>query len=421
MVHATSATAIDGPRTEQWKDHMGNQLYRVNLWRAISRAKGYDPTFPLWWQKRPIQLQGVPQDWPPFVPTIEIMRAIFADYEMNYRKFESWHNQQRAEMLNLTLHENHSKVFSLLKPIGKAPLQHLEETTDINILGISDDLMQIHLEHPPSISDTSVVQVEGQQLQVDDVDGSLLTLASPLHDEHSEVVHVTQHYSTIDQLQEHLAQFWRPRWWRDTPAPSDWDRMFRFCEVYLSQQPEHHDPITVAQWREVNKRYNQRSARGPDGFSHKDLHYMPFAFEDRLVDQLNFWEEVGQFPSQLHTGFIHPLPKREQSSQVGDFRPVIIYSMVYRSWASLRSRQILKRMANMIGAHQFGFIPNRECIEVWMAIQAVIEESILLGKDVTGFVSDIVKAFEFLPRQPILWLGRRLGISKRDLDSGHIF
>ena len=36
----------------------------------------------------------------------------------------------------------------------------------------------------------------------------------------------------------------------------------------------------------------------------------------------------------------------------------------------------------------------------WVTVQAVIEEAILLQKDIAGFVSDIVKAFEFFPESP---------------------
>ena len=57
-----------------------------------------------------------------------------------------------------------------------------------------------------------------------------------------------------------------------------------------------------------------------------------------------------------------------------------------------------------------------------MAIQAVIEEAILLNKPVTGFVSDIIKAFEFLPRQPIsCGLDDALEFHEEFYGSGHIF
>ena len=108
-------------------------------------------------------------------------------------------------------------------------------------------------------------------------------------------------------------------------------RMFQFCEAYISPRQEKHDDITLTQWQEINKRYTKKSARGPDGFSRRDLQWMPEIFQEDLVDQLNSWERNGTFPSQLLTGFVYPLPKKHEANQVGDFRPVIIFSMIYRS------------------------------------------------------------------------------------------
>ena len=154
----------------------------------------------------------------------------------------------------------------------------------------------------------------------------------------------------MEQLQAHLESrtFLEKRWWKDVPSTSDWERMFQVCEACIQPQPEIDEPISTAQWHDINKRYTASSARGPDGFSRRDLQYMPVSMEELLVHQLNNWDTEGQFPAQLHTGFVHPLPKREDSSIVGDFRPVIIYSMIYRSWASMRSRQILKRLSQQI-------------------------------------------------------------------------
>lgn len=95
---------------------------------------------------------------------------------------------------------------------------------------------------------------------------------------------------------------------------------------------------------------------------------------------------------------------------------MITLSMIYRSWSSLRSRQLLRRLKTAVGPHEFGFIPECENVEIWLVLQAIIEEAVLTGADVTGFVSDIVKAFECLPRQPVMWLGKRFGISREILQ-----
>ena len=115
----------------------------------------------------------------------------------------------------------------------------------------------------------------------------------------------------------------------------------------------------------VNARYSQKSPRGPDGYSHSDLKFVP----PELQQSLNRWEPEATFPQALLTGFVHPLPKRSDSTQAADFRPVIIYSMIYRSWSSLRARQQLARHRQVVGDHQFGFVPEREPAQIWMLLR----------------------------------------------------
>lgn len=197
-----------------------------------------------------------------------------------------------------------------------------------------------------------------------------------------------------------------------TPSESDWTRIFDFCRAYIPSQPEHHADITAEQWHDINLRYSPKSARGPDGFSRLDLQMMPQPLQDRLVCQLNAWETEATFPTSLRTGFAHPLPKRQDSCLVQDFRPIIVFSMLYRSWASLRARQLLKQLKAVVGHHQFGFLAQKENTEIWMVLQASIENASLGNDPLCGYVTDIVKAFEYLPREPVLWLAARLGVSR---------
>eukprot|EP00435_Cladocopium_sp_Y103_P074716 s200_g50.t1 len=294
-------------------------------------------------------------------------------------------------------------------------LQHLEERWQTSVLSISEDKQQIHVEHDLPCDDTCVVEADGQQLVVQTIDGPVWTFQEPIEEEIHEV-QVTKHHSTVEQIQQHLAQFWEKRWWKAPPSSSDWDRIFEFCRVYIPERAEEHEDITVSQWHEINKRYGKTAARGPDGFARRDLQWMPEPFQQHLVDQLNDWEKHGQFPQALCTGFVHPLPKRDDSILVGDFRPVIIYSMIYRSWSSLRARQLLKQLKTLSGQHQFGFLPQKENTEIWLVLQAWIEEATLQSVPLAGFVSDIEKAFECLPRKPLMWLAARLGISKNILQ-----
>ena len=171
----------------------------------------------------------------------------------------------------------------------------------------------------------------------------------------------------------------------------------------------------------INKRYKAVAARGPDGFSARDLQWMPQCFIDELVTQLNNWEATSEWLQPLLTGFVHPLPKRDNSTQVGDFRPVIAYSTIYRSWSSLRARGFLVFLSSLVDEHQFGFLPGCEATEIWFLLQGLLETAHQTGECYNGFVTDLVKAFESLPRTPVRLLCEWIGLPKPVLDLWHQF
>jgi hypothetical protein len=100
-------------------------------------------------------------------------------------------------------------------------------------------------------------------------------LAAKVEEEDPEMVRITKHHSTVDQIQEHLAAFWKARWWKEPPSHADWQRIFDFCAAYIPKQPEMHEDITQAQWHTINKRYGETSARGPVGYGSSDLQWIP--------------------------------------------------------------------------------------------------------------------------------------------------
>ena len=88
---------------------------------------------------------------------------------------------------------------------------------------------------------------------------------------------------------------------------------------------------------------------------------------------------------------------------------------------SLRARECLGHLERLVDRHQFGFLPGREAVQVWFTIQAYIEISMLAGQELCGWVTDIQKAFENIPRGPIKWLSKKLGVHHRIVNFWHNF
>lgn len=66
---------------------------------------------------------------------------------------------------------------------------------------------------------------------------------------------------------------------------------------------------------------------------------MPPTFVNHLIEQIAQWEQAGQWPTQLCTGFVHPLPKKADAFKVGDFRPIIIYLLYHLQILGIAARK----------------------------------------------------------------------------------
>ena len=393
------------------KDTTDAIVYRIELWRSIRFSKGFLGGFQEWWLNRPVQLPGSPPILPEFVPSCEIAERIFCDFEQNYRQLESWHARKRHQILDATVQQHSERLFAFIKPEAKEPLHYLADTKHYNILACSDDQQELLVDDCPVVPLDATCFIDDVPVKVTNIDGTQIKvehdwlLRSPMD------FTVTQHFSSAAAILNQLEKFWSVRWWKEQlPAPSDWTRMFAFADAYFpkKQMPLH--PINAGQWLEINKRYTSKSARGLDGVDRHDLLWMPPALMETFTDLLNRCERQGQWPEGLLHGSVYPLPKRAHGNKVSDFRPVILYPMTYRSWSSLRARQCLRFLATFSDGHQVGFLPGREAAEIWLLLQAIIECDICFGRDRCGYVTDVEKAFEAIPRQPIFTLAVRLGI-----------
>ena len=390
------------------------QLYRAEVWRAIRKAKGFRGTFPRWWVARPVQLQGAPSILPLSVPTHQQIIMIFEDFQYNYRRLEAWHARRRSEILRCQYEADRYKIYEVVKPASKGSITHLEEEQEALIIGISDDRSQVQLDEDLSAMGTVDYFLEGTRVQAQQDEDMILTFEAPQMDlEIGQEITAVKHYSTPGEIDAALRKFWHQRWSNPPPTEGEWDRILSFAAAYLPRCQPSSSMMSTAAWQEVNKRYTTRSARGADGVSAQDLLNLPDEATETLLEVMSKAEEQGTWPEALTTGFVHSLPKRDTAKAISDYRPVIIYSVVYRSWSSMRARSMLRRIAELAGPRQFGFMPGQETAEVWILTQALIEVAILRDQPLAGFVCDIQKAFENIPREPIRKLAIQLGFDPK--------
>ena len=393
------------------------QLYRIEVWRSIRRAKGFAGGFPHWWTHRPTHALGLGSHLPEGPPSLGYLDAMFHDFQINYRRLESWHARNRAKLLKAQYSQYHTKIFEVTKQEPKGGISYLEKHTDAIVLGTSEEGNELQVDRSvpcnvPLTVTSGAYSAPGTATSPDVIQLDADWLLQP-----GQEIEVAAHFTTPPQVHEELRAFWQKKWWKDSlPTTQDWKRIFDFAIAFLPKGKPGVSQLTTEAWVESNTRYGPRSARGPDGIDRNDLRYMPPIFQQELVDILSECETRCQWPKCWRKGFVHSLAKKDGAVLVGEFRPVIIYSMIYRSWSSCRAHLFLQLLNQYAGAYQFGFLPNREPCEMWLATQGLIETGLQQSQDYLGFVTDLRKAFETLPREPLRWLAHHFGLPTEPVE-----
>ena len=160
-----------------------------------------------------------------------------------------------------------------------------------------------------------------------------------------------------------------------------------------SCEPMQMEPIDIQTWRKAVRSKKKRSAVGPDGVSRSDLIGMSDAGVMALLQIIQAIESGSPWPRSLMVGLVSMLEKKEEAEKVTDFRPICIFSAIYRTWASIRARQILRYLAKHAPIGLVGNRPHKETADIWWTISMQIESSLFHGYPMSGATADICKCF----------------------------
>ena len=150
-----------------------------------------------------------------------------------------------------------------------------------------------------------------------------------------------------------------------------------------------------------------RTSTGLDGLSRADMAAMPSDLLQLILQLCSHAEETGQWPRQAVLGVVSALDKRVDAEVVGDYRPITALSLLYpvNLWLASVS---LRRPACMVTLA--AELPS----QLWFGLQLQLEEARYAGVGVVGAIADLEKAFNLLPRTPVMAAARAVGIAEPD-------
>ena len=389
------------------------KIHRQREWRAVLKASGFPSGFPLWWKNLSTKIYPAPEQLPDDVPPVDQLTAIFLTFELEFNQLESALKIEMVRKAKANRLLNPHKIFADVRKPPVSPVMLLDTTVKTEIVQVDQQSNSVVLDKPVPFDSTKPVIVGTESFEIQASNDTQLTI-----DRITEQIvpgATLRQEKFVGDLQELFQAFgkeWSKRWDRHKDLPPDhWSPILDCFKQIFPSCPEQKFPeITLELWRNTLRKKKARAATGPDAWSREDLLRLPDDLTIGLLQLLTSIEQGKPWPVTIITGLVFSLEKVVGASTVNQYRPITVFSLIYRTWSSIRAKQCLRHLLQFVPATCYGNIPQRSTTQVWLGIQSLIEQAALDQQLLSGVMVDIIKCFNHLPRLPIIEVCCHLGI-----------
>ncbi|CAH8460438.1 unnamed protein product [Schistosoma rodhaini] len=143
---------------------------------------------------------------------------------------------------------------------------------------------------------------------------------------------------------------------------------------------------------------------GPDGIPSSFVKYGSREFPLFCLKLFNLSMEYGAYPSAWKTSLITPRFKTGSRSDIANYRPINLTSVLSRTMEKIVHKQLLSFLlsANLISPSQHGFMTKRSCFTSHLEFFDQITQRRDVGQSVIILYFDFSKAFDSVPHKLLL-------------------
>ncbi|MCG8047067.1 MAG: reverse transcriptase domain-containing protein, partial [Candidatus Thiodiazotropha endolucinida] len=159
-------------------------------------------------------------------------------------------------------------------------------------------------------------------------------------------------------------------------------------------------------------------ASGPDLIGNKILKDLAEPLTFPLKDLFNFCLENGRFPAMWKQANVTPIFKKDDPSEVSNYRPISLLSTVGKVLEKIVHKYIFNffRENAIITTLQSGFVPGDSTVNQLTDMYNTFCQALDEGKEVRAIFCDISKAFDRVWHKGLLYKLSSVGISGRLLQ-----
>lgn len=386
------------------KGHCSHHGQLAELWTSIRRSSGFPGGFGAWYASLQIAETPFSRSVPLLPPGLAHASCIFSLVQNEVQRFEQILIGQRTKAAKKRRANDLRYVFQDCQREQPQKVAMLVNTTASQVVEVDHDMLSVTIDPPMKVQPDVPLMHQGRALSIIHAEPDVLWLEQIQHVEVGAEVRQTQVHSSLPEIFQAFHDEWAPRWNRiNAVLPSQWDQIASFAARVLQPVDWTFEDWTVGRFRTCLRHKKRQSATGLDGITRSDLLAMP---DSAIRGILSFYQHIeshAQWPSQLTVGVVSALEKTPNALMVQQFRPIVIYPMLYRTWSSYRAKQFLRTFCSFAPSGVRGGVPARQARSIWYEIALVMEHAYLMNHHCVGVVADLVKAFNCIPREPI-WI-----------------
>ncbi len=391
--------------------------HRNQLWKSICIASGFPPSFVVWWSTR-AHCIGEVKDIPLTPPRFEVASLILQSFEWEVKTLERSLIKHRNYDAKLRAKSSIQQLFRAVKRDQPEQVDVLIKDVQAPVVNICEDecAVEFAAEHPWKSG--LPFYHNGKALEICHAEPDKLWISNTEGIHPGDPIVQPCRVGNLDALFDAFRDQWNARWNRHTDVPVDrWRVIVDFARVAIPQIQ--HPPLQVnpGLLRSIVKSKKKTCATGLDGVSRADLIASSTNDFLSLISIFAEAESSGRWPKQMLAGTVRSLAKCRDPATPNHFRPITVFSLVYRLWSSSQSRYWLNRLDDQLDQWQFGNRSHRRAADMWRIILDEVEEHHLSSESISGVVLDLEKAFNTLPRYPTMATALALGIHDSTLKA----
>ena len=386
-------------------------ILRVESWSSVLHAKGFSPDFTSWWDDCAFKTSDAPVCCPVYPPSTEIARGMFDSLVAAVRNFEHLLKQQSRHYARFRRDMNPNLVFSDIRPSMVPGVDVLLQPIRAKVEDVDVETGQITLDRPCEFASDLVLSCDGQPLNVIHHETDALWVEDASQVKPGATVNQTKYVGRHDELEDAFVQVWRERWLRHVDVPaSRWEVIVDFTRNHLPPGSFYWPSMNADDMRLILQKKKRSTSHGLDGVTLADLRRMPVQVLHAFCAMFRDSERTGDWPSQLVHGKVVSLAKVPSPGSPADFRPITVFSLLYRVWSSFHARKALLALESQLPDSLYGSRPGCYAAQVWAKLLWCIEHSFQHSIDLSGMVADLQKAFNMLPRLVVFEIAAHMGL-----------